>query len=434
MKFKEFLRTKGISDEDFKTKSVEEMAQLHNEYNEEMRKTLRTEIKNCATKEDVQGITTKLNNFLETAKQVNDTTIKSLKDAIESQNDEIVKLKEKGLSMSGKLSFKGQIVEQLKANKEKIESIKTNEKESLQITLKAPVSMTFGTNTTNVAGRREHEAGIESAPRRTPVMLSVVSARPTNARTYSWVEKTGHDGGVEMVAEGGVKPNGDWDLVEYEQKPKKDALIVTVSKEMLDDIDGIAQDISDEIYEQVALFTDEAIFNGDGLGNNIVGLDANATPFVAGAFADSVIKANNMDCLRTAMNQVALSNFETTGILMSPSDATSMELEKIADGRYIIPPFTSADGTTIKGVSITTSTLVPDGTAYVGDLKKYQARIRENIVLDMGYRGAQGDWEKNFISFRGEQRFFGFIKAVHYPAIVKVDFTVAKALLDPAVA
>ena len=99
-----------------------------------------------------------------------------------------------------------------------------------------------------------------------------------------------------------------------------------------------------------------------------------------------------------------------------------------------LPPFATVGGTKVKGLPIVTSSKLTQGEAYVGNFKRYKAKIRENITLDMGYRGAQGDWEKNMVSFLGEQRFFGFIRSDHYGSIVKIDFDVAKALLDPDVA
>lgn len=38
-------------------------------------------------------------------------------------------------------------------------------------------------------------------------------------------------------------------------------------------------------------------------------------------------------------------------------------------------------------------------------------------MIDMGYK--DGDWQKNFVSFRGEARFFGYIPTNHFGAIVK---------------
>jgi HK97 family phage major capsid protein len=202
---------------------------------------------------------------------------------------------------------------------------------------------------------------------------------------------------------------------------------------MLDDVDGMAKEIEDEVYEQIRLFTDTQILTGDGTGNNIEGMDANATAYTAGTFAGTVDNANVFDVIRTAINQVELNNDFPNAVLMHPSDATSMELIKDPTTlQYIMPPFVSAGGIAVKGLPIKTSTVVTAGELYVGNFNRFKVKIREDIVLDVGFRGAAGDWEKNFVSFLGEQRFFAFIPANFYGSIVKADITTAKALLETA--
>ena len=309
-------------------------------------------------------------------------------------------------------------------------ALKDEPKGGLKLEVKAVAAMTFGTHTTGNVGRVEREAGIVRDLQRTPILLDLFNTSSTNAKTFEWVEKTGREGGVTMVAEGTVKPQGDFDLAGHTQTPKKDALIITVSKEMLDDIDGLQREIEDEVREQIRLFSDDASLTGDGTGNNIEGMDANATPYVAGSFAGTVESANVFDVLRTMVNQVELNNDFPTGVLMHPSDATAMELVKDANGQYVMPPFVSAGGVQVKGLPIRTSTVVTQGEAYVGNFNRFKVKIREDITLDVGYRGAAGDWEKNFISFLGEQRLFAFIPANHYGSIVKADLVAAAALLE----
>lgn len=330
------------------------------------------------------------------------------------------------------LSFKEAIKSELLKNKDALKALKDNP--NGQVVIKAPVAMTFATNTTGNVGRTERETEFQDTFRRLPILMEMVNTTNTEAKTFEWVEKTGREGGVAMVAEGALKPQGDWNLSLFSQSAKKEAIIITTSKEMLEDIDGLAEDINNEVFEQIRLFSESVALNGDGTGNNIVGLDANAVPFVAGSFLNTIAKANEFDALRVAYNQVELTHDTPTGFLMHPTDAAKMELVKDATtSQYIMPPFSSNNGTVIKGLPVRTSTLVTEGEAYVGNFKRFKVKLRSGIEFNMGYRGAQGDWEKNMVSFIGEQRLFAFIPAVHYASIVKVDFAVAKALLDPAV-
>lgn len=424
--FKEWLEAKGINKEAFESKEASEMATLQKDYLSYVSETLNA---SGATKEQITAIEAKFEG-LSTKESVS-----KLQNSLDEALEEINQLKERTTTGQEVKSFRETIIDSLIANKESISKMKDDSGVKAQITIKAVAAMTFAGHVTGNVGRTEREAGFQAASRRTPILLDIVNTSSTNAKTFEWVEKTGHEGGVAMVAEGTVKPQGDWDLELFSQSAKKDAVIVTISKEMLDDIDGMAKDIEDEVYEQIRLFTESQVLNGDNTGNNIVGLDANATAFVAGSFLNTVIAANTMDAIRVAINQVELNNDYPTQVLMHPSDATAMELVKDATtSQYILPPFTTAGGTNVKGLPVRTSTLVTQGEAYVGNFNRFKVKIREDITFEMGYRGAAGDWEKNMVSFLGEQRFFGFIPAVHYGSIVKLDLAVAKALLDPNVA
>lgn len=433
--FKEWLADKGIDETAYSAKTATEMAQLQKEYmqyaSEEMKKAVESGVTKDALTEATKGLVKEeaIKGFLtKDSKEFKDfeTRIK------EAEEKAAMAIEGNGGSEST-ISFKEAIRKELLKNKDALKSMKDDPNASLVI--KAPVAMTFATNTTGNVGRTERESGFQDTFRRTPILLEIVNTTNTNAKTFEWIEKTGRDGGVAMVPEGGLKPQGDWDLSLFSQSAKKDALIVTVSKEMLEDIDGMAQDIEDEVFEQIRLFSESIALNGDGTGNNIIGMDANAVPFVAGSFANTIQKANEFDALRVAYNQVELTHDTPTGFLLHPTDAAKMELVKDeTTGQYIMPPFAASNGTSIKGLPVRTSTLVTEGEAYVGNFKRFKIKLRSGIEFTMGYRGAQGDWEKNMVSFLGEQRLFGFIPAVHYASIVKVDFAVAKALLDPNVA
>ena len=368
----------------------------------EMNETVKTEVKEALKKiDDVIGteVSKQLAERTTPADTTNESFYDALKNAILSKRDEIALLKN---SSSGSVT--------LEVNK-------------------AVVNMTFATNTTGRIGRIETDSNIYGVQRKQPFIGDLISLGTTNARTYVYVDKTGYEGAPSMTAEGALKPVGDWNLVEKTLNPKKVAFIVTVSKEMLDDIDGMTQDVVSEIREQIIEVMESQWLTGDGTGDNISGIDDNATPFAAGTLSGTFgTTANDYDVLRAAIKQVQLNNFYPTAIVVSPDDAAKMDLKKGTDGHYIMPPFTSNDNTLVKGVRVVVNNYVSAGDFYVGDFTRYKGKLREGIIIDMGYK--DGDWQKNFVSFRGEARFFGYIPTNHFGAIVKGDFTTAIAALN----
>lgn len=415
MKFKAFLATKGITDEAFKTMDVSEQAKLHMEFLDSL---------DSVSSKEFEDIKTQLKTL-----ETNGATAEQLK-SIEAQLKE---LKDAQISKADQnnVSFYEALKTAIIEKKDEISALKSSSSGSVKLEVnKAVVDMTFATNTTGRIGRVEVDSNIYGLQRKTPFIGDLISLGTTNARTYVYVDKTGFEGAPAMTAEGVLKPVGDWNLVEKTLNPKKVAFIVTVSKEMLDDIDGMAQDVVAEIREQIIEVMEEQWLTGDGTGDNISGISDNATPFAAGSLAGTIEGANNSDVLRAAIKQVQLNNFYPTAILVSPDDAAKMDLQKGTDGHYLLPPFSSNDNTVVKGIPVIVNNYIDADTFYVGDFTRYKGKLREGIAIDMGYK--DGDWQKNFVSFRGEARFFGYIPTNHFGAIVTGTFTAAKALLETA--
>lgn len=432
MKFEAFLVGKGITQEKYDAMSEAEKAALFVEFQEEAHKAMQSIIDKKADLEKIAE-TVKAELAEQFKDLYNPADIKKKLDEADKKLQDLVD-KQEGGGEEHPTIFAAVKAELLK-HKDAIVGLKDSSEPKIKIQLgnvinKAVASMTFATHTTGRVGRQEREAGVVGILRRTPKLLDIVNVSPTMADTYSWIEKTGVEGGVAMTAEGAVKNQGDFDLVEYTQKPKKETLIITVSKEMLDDIDDMAQTVEDEIMELITLFTETIVLTGDGTGNNIAGIDANATAFAAGTFANTIEDANIFDVMRVAYNQVNLNLDDPTHFLMHPSDATRLDLKKDTQNRYVMPPFIASDGTRVKGLPVIVSTLITEDDLYVGNFNRFKVKIRENIELELGYRGAADDWVKNFVSFLGEMRLFAFIPANHYGSIVKADITTAMAALE----
>jgi HK97 family phage major capsid protein len=188
-----------------------------------------------------------------------------------------------------------------------------------------------------------------------------------------------------MTAEGAIKAKVDFDLVLASAKVKKITAFIKISKEMLDDVDLIEAEINQELSEVINLKIDVQLLKGDDLGENLAGIEANATAFAAGAFSLLVVQPNKADVLRVAYNQIEVAQFQPNYIILHPSDVAAMELEKGTDGHYIMKPFSAIDGTSIKGVPVITNTGVTAGDFLVGDFTKSAVRFKEGLTFDMGY-------------------------------------------------
>jgi len=315
----------------------------------------------------------------------------------------------------------------LEGKAEELKAMKEKSGRSVQFTLKAAGTMALSTNTTGQIPQAEREQGITRIVRRNPFILQLVNVGTIMSNVWEWVEQKNADGGADMTAEGALKSLADFDLVVASANVKKVTAYIKVTKEMLDDVELMRSEIDQELTELINLKIDDQLLNGTGLTVNLTGITTNATAWAAGAFALSIPTPSKWDVLRTAINQVRVNLFEPNYIVMHPTDVTSMELTKDSTGQYIMPPFTSVDGTIVSGIRIVANTGVTIDKFLVGDFQKSGVRFKEGLTINVGYEN--DDFTKNLVTILAEARLVHRVKSNHYGAFVYGDFSDAVTAL-----
>lgn len=278
------------------------------------------------------------------------------------------------------------------------------------------------------------DTNISGAPKKRPLFRDIVNTFAVSGNKVVWVNKVAGEGGAGMTAEGAAKSQLDFDFVEESANVKKITAYVKVSKEALDDMNFLRNEINSELVEAISLKLDEQVGAGDGLGQNLKGILAYAPTFgVAGTdFAAGVDNANRLDVIRTAIALIANERFMANYVVVNPLDAALMDLEKGTDGHYILPPFITADGTSVSGVRVIESQSIDAGEFLVGDFSKSNLGVKEEININLGYEN--DDFTKNLVTILAEMRAVHYIKDHQKKAFVQGDFTTAIGLIDkPAV-
>lgn len=355
-----------------------------------------------------------------------------LEKVLKEQGEELAKMKEEGANKN--VSLKSLIHEALVSKADALKDLKSgNSKSNVQIAInKAAGDMLISSNIVGSAQipQAEREGGITRIVRRNPFILELVQTGSISSNLWEWVQQVNADGDAAMTAEGAAKAQIDFDLALASAQVRKVTAYVKVSKEMLDDVGLIEAEINQELREVINLKIDAQLLSGDGTGQNLTGILENATAWAAGSFALAVDEANNADVLRVAINQIQVAQFQPNYIVMHPSDVAGMEMEKASDGHYVLKPFTSVDGMTVKGIPVIINVGVTEGTFLVGDFSKSAVRFKEGLVFDIGYEN--DDFTKNFVTILAEARLVHRVKSNHYGAFVTGTFSTAKAALETA--
>lgn len=286
------------------------------------------------------------------------------------------------------------------------------------------------------------EPGIDKVPFRENFifdLITTINGGP-GSNPLSWVEMrpvTGEGivGAPGWTAESATKPNMKWEWVENKVTAETLAAVAYITRQATLNWPLLQAEIQTELQREIRDVLDNAVLNADGTNNTILGILSYAKPFNVGSIGP-VDEANDFDVIRAAAAQVrrggAPSNRKRGGFrpnvaLVSVDKAAEMDLTKASDGHYVMPPFTSADGSVIKGLRVIETNFVDDDQFVVGEFSRYLFNFVEGIRIDIGYINDQ--FVKNQFTIRAELSGMGRVKANETFAFVEGTFTAAKAAL-----
>jgi HK97 family phage major capsid protein len=361
-------------------------------------------------------------------------TLKAIQTQMTEMAEDVARVKENGNKPSANKSFGAVVIDAIKAaGLHEKKSWSKNEHQSVEVKydfagIMQKASANMGTGNVTPVGTdsiafslAEYESGLTRIVRRRPWILNIANVSRTNKKYVQWAEQANPDGTTDYTAEGAAKNKIDFDWVEKSAEVLKVTAYIKVSKEALEDLDGLQNEINMELTEQILLKVDAELLSGAGTSGILKGILSGDTAWAAGSFATSIPNANKSDVLRTAIAQVVANEFVPDYALLHPNDIASMELEKGSDGHYVLPPFRSADGTLISGVKVIGNTGQTVDKFTVGDFTKFNVKMRDDMMIDIGLDA--DDFTKNLRTILGEIRLVSYIKTNHAGAFVSGDFS-----------
>lgn len=177
--------------------------------------------------------------------------------------------------------------------------------------------------------------GIIAPPDRKLTIRDLLMQGRMDGNALEYVRETGFTNNAGMVAEGTKKPQSDikFDLVSTTAKVI--AHYMKASRQILDDASQLQSCIDGRLRYGLAFKEEQQILNGDGTGQNLLGIIPQATAYVrpAGVTPSS---ETIIDTLRYAMLQAVLAEYPASGHVLNPIDWASIETLKDSTGQYII--------------------------------------------------------------------------------------------------
>lgn len=352
-----------------------------------------------------------------------------LVEAIRTIGEKVTQLEQSKGNNNQPLSIREQVAQWAKRNEKALESIKTGERASLApLELRTPTTMGIAAslNSSPYLPNATMVPGVVDLVRVQPTFWNRLRKGSAKANPLYWVNKTNKEGNATFIGEGVLKPLASFELDTETSTPKKVAERMKVSTELLYDVDYMATMMEEELRFEVETAANAAVLTGVASSTSPAGITTIASSFNLTGI--SVIEPQFADCIRAAIAQIRSLNFYgTLTAYMNPIDIANMDMQKNSEGTYLMPPFTSAEGTIVKGVQVIEDNNIAEGYLLIGDMNLYKIVMHQDFTINFGWEN--DDFSKNLVTAIGEMRFHQYFSENHTGAWVYDTFANIKAAI-----
>lgn len=401
--------------------SIEKAEFEATERKSEIEKAIVEANKNNVSKEDVAGL---------------ETQLKSAIDEIERLGLEMKKSNKGGRKVED-VSFEGAFKSAIE-NDEQYKSILAGGKQTAPISFETKAAVTIGLNNTVLdpdsasAITVTQNTGIVSALRkRVTTYLQNVSTAILRGTKAMWIEELDEQGNPIFIGEGDAKTQLSVRYEERDKKARKIGVFGKVTTEMLRDLGSLIPYIQNNLMRRVEIKTEDQLFSGDDTGDNLAGLVGYASAFTGGGLTTT--DPTTADVFRALALQVENAFGIASAVFVRPAILAAMDVEKTADGHYLLPPFRSTNGTEVAGIRLIPSVALNtvSGIDFVGgDLSVVQVMFSDRMSIQIGMDG--NDFTNNKKTILVEQELVQFVSANDTQVLVKGNIATAITAITAA--
>ncbi|MEG0860255.1 MAG: phage major capsid protein [Pseudomonas sp.] len=239
----------------------------------------------------------------------------------------------------------------------------------------------------------------------------------TTSNAIEYVRENVFTNSAAPVAEGTLKPESQLTFTKETANVKTIAHWIQASRQIMDDAPMLESYVNGRLLFGLDLVEEVQLLNGDGTGDNLIGVNKVATAYDADLDAAGDTRA---DKIAHAIFQVTESEFEASGIILNPRDWHAIALLKDADGRYIFGGPAAFAARVMWGLPVVATKAQAQGTFTVGgfDLAS-QIWDRMDATIEISNQD-RDNFVKNMLTILCEER----LAVTHYrpTAIIKGAF------------
>lgn len=271
------------------------------------------------------------------------------------------------------------------------------------------IKATITSATTNAAGsagdlvQTTRLAGIIAPPDRKLTIRDLLMQGRMDGNALEYVKETGFTNNAGMVAEAALKPQSDIQFDLVSTTAKVIAHYMKASRQILDDASQLQSYIDGRLRYGLAFKEEQQILNGDGTGQNLLGIIPQATDYVRPTGV-TPSQETIIDTLRYAMLQAVLAEYPASGHVLNPIDWASIETLKDTTGQYIIGNPQGTLNPTLWGLPVVATQAITAGKFLTGAFSM-GAQIFDRWLSRVEVATEnEDDFVKNLVTILAEER------------------------------
>ncbi|MCM2461071.1 phage major capsid protein [Pseudomonas sp. CG7] len=266
----------------------------------------------------------------------------------------------------------------------------------------------------------QRNAGILMPGLRRLTIRDLLAQGRISSNSLEYVRENVFTNSAAPVAEGTLKPESNLTFTKETANVKTIAHWIQASRQVMDDAPMLESYVNNRLLFGLALVEEGQLLNGDGTGDNLIGLNTVAAAYDATL---NVTGDTRADKIAHAIFQTSESEFEASGIILNPRDWHAIALLKDADGRYIFGGPAAFAAKVMWGLPVVATKAQALGTFTVGgfDLAS-QVWDRMDATVEVS-REDRDNFVKNMLTILCEER----LALAHYrpTAIITGPFATA---------
>jgi len=261
-------------------------------------------------------------------------------------------------------------------------------------------------NTTAAGGlmRQPYRDGLVSLERQRLTIRDLLTVIPVQSSSVEYAKQSVRTNAAAPVAEAATKPYSDYAWTLATANIRVLAHLAKITRQAADDAPRLVAEVESEMRYGLNLVEEAQLLNGSGTGQNILGINPQATAFNQAAALALVDNPTMIDVLRLALLQNVLAGAPADGIVLNPIDWALIELTKTTDGAYLFANPQSLAAQNMWRVPVVDTVSQTQGDFLVGAFK-YGAHLYDRMAVEVLLSSENADdFEKNLMTMRCEER------------------------------